>query len=149
MRSTQAGGIPVARRLPLSPAEVTDMDAMMDGTMLAEGAAFTEGLAQIFIVAQFASLLFVLGLLCASHHTYLCGTVRRLCCFRCPLMRREVEVEFLESWLFGVRCSATPTRCSAFEVPTTIECRRPCMDRSYRHQWEFALPVAGRLEAKT
>jgi hypothetical protein len=81
-------------------------------------------LAQIFIVAQFASLLFVLGLLCASHHTYLCGTVRRLRGFRCALMRREVEVEFLERWLLGVRCSATPTRCSVFEVPTTIECQR-------------------------
>jgi hypothetical protein len=111
------------------------MDSM-DGMMLAEGAAFTEGLAQIFIVAQLASLLLVVVLLCASHHTYLCGTVRRLCCFRCPLMRREVEVEFLERWFLGVRCSATPNRCSAFEVPTAIECPRRCMDRSFRHQWD-------------
>jgi hypothetical protein len=148
MRSTQAGGAPVARRLPFSLAEVTDMDAM-DGMMLAEGAAFTEGLVDIFIVAQFASLLLVVTLLCGAHHAYLCGTVRRRRCFRCPLMRREVEVEFLDRWLLGVRCSATPTRCSVFEVPTTIECQRRCMDRSYRHQWEFALPVAGRLEGKT
>ena len=123
------------------------MDAM-DGIVLAEGTAFTEGMVDIFIVAQLASLLLVLALLCGAHHAYLCGTVSGCRSFRCPLMRREVEVEFLESWVLGVRCSATPTRCSAFEVPTAIECRRSCVDRSFRHQWEFALPVAGRLEGK-
>ena len=123
------------------------MDAM-DGMMLAEGAAFTEGVVDIFIVAQLASLLLVVALVCAAHHAYLCGTVRRRRGFRCPLMRREVEVEFLERWLLGVRCSATPTRCSAFEVPTAIECQRPCTDRSFRQAWEFALPVAGRAEGR-
>jgi hypothetical protein len=147
MRSTQAGGAPVARRLPFSLAEVTDMDAM-NGMMLAEGAAFTEGLVDIFIVAQFASLLLVVALLCGAHHAYLRGTVRRRRCFRCPLMRQEVEVEFFERWLLGVRCSATPTRCSAFDVPTTIECRRPCTDRSFRDRWDFALPVAARHNPK-
>ena len=116
---------------------------VMDGPMLAEGAAFTEGLAQIFVVFQIASLLLVAGLLCASHHAYLCGTARRRRGVRCPLMRREVEVEFQERWLLGVRCSSTPTRCSAFEVPTAIECRLRCADESYRHQWEVAPPVAG------
>jgi hypothetical protein len=147
MRSTQADGFPVAHRLRVSLAEVTDMDAM-DGVMLAEGPAFTEGLAQIFIVAQLASLVLMVALLCAAHHTYLCGTVRRRRSFRCPLMRREVEVEFVERWLLGVRCSATPDRCSGFEVPTAIECQRRCVDRSFRQQWEFPLPVAGRLAGK-
>jgi hypothetical protein len=123
------------------------MDAM-DGMMLAEGVAFTEDVAQILIGAQLASLVLVLGLLCASHHTYLYGATRRRRGFRCPLMRREVEVEFLDRWLLGVRCSATPTRCSAFEAPTAIECRRPCTDRSFRQVWEFALPVAGRAEGR-
>ena len=75
--------------------------------------------------------------LSASHHAYLCGTVRRRGCFHCPLMRRAVEVEFLERWLLGARCSARPNRCSAFEVPTAIECQRRCMDRSFRHQWDL------------
>ena len=120
------------------------MDAM-DGMMLVEGAAFTEGLARIFIVAQLASLVLVVALLCASHHAYLCGTVVRRRSFCCPLMRREVEVELVERWLLGVRCSATPGRCSAFEVPTAIECRRQCMDSAFRHHWEFPLFLAGRL----
>ena len=114
------------------------MDAM-DGIVLAEGAVFTEGMADIFIVAQLASLLLVLALLCGAHHAYLCGTVSRRRGFRCPLVRREVEVEFLERWVLGARCSATPTRCSAFEVPTAIECGRRCVDRSFRNQWESPL----------
>ena len=111
----------------------------LDGPMLTEGAAFTEGLAQIFVVAQLVSLLIVLALLCSSHHAYLCGTVRRRRGFRCPLMRREVEVEFLECWLLGFRRSTAVTCCSAFEVPTAIECRRRCVDGSFRRQWESPL----------
>ena len=107
----------------------------LDGILLSDGAAFTEGLADIFIVAQLASMLLVAVLLGAAAHAYIFGTVRRSRCFRCPLMRREVEVEFLERWILGVRCSATPDRCSAFEVPTALECRRRCVDRAFRNQW--------------
>ena len=119
-----------------------------EGMVLTDGAAFTEGLAQILIAAQLLSLLLVAILLGSACHAYLCGTVQRRRCFRCPLMQREVEVEFLEHWFLGVRRSATPTRCSAFEEDTMLECQRRCTDPSFRTQWEFALPVAGRLNGR-
>ena len=117
----------------------------IDGIAINEGVALMEGVADIFIVAQLFSLLLVALLLCSAGHAYLCGTVRRRRCFRCPLMQREVEVEFLERWLLGVRRAAVPTRCSAFEVPTAIECRRRCLDRSFRTQWASPLSVTSRL----
>ena len=119
------------------------MDSL-EGVVLPDGAAFTEGLALIFIVAQLLSLLLVVVLLGSACHAYLCGTVQRRRAFRCPLMQREVEVEFLERWILGVRRSATPVRCSAFEACTTLECQRRCSDRAFRTQWDFALPIAGR-----
>ena len=119
---------------------------VMDGVALGSGAAFTEGLAQILIGAQLLSLLFVVALLCAAHHPYLFGTVRRARAFRCPLARREVEVEFLERWILGVRRATTPLRCSAFEVPTAIECRHACVDRAFRTRWES--PLARPHEAR-
>ncbi len=120
----------------------------MEGIALSDGAAFTEGLALILIVAQLLSLLLVAILLGSACHSYLCGTVLRRRCFRCPLRQREVEVEFLERWLLGVRRSATPIRCSAFEDDTTLECERRCTDRAFRNQWEFALPVAGSTDGR-
>ena len=119
----------------------------LEGVVLSDGAAFTEGLALIFIVAQLLSLLLVVVLLGSACHAYLCGTVQRRRAFRCPLMQREVEVEFLERWILGARCSAAPIRCSAFEACTTLECQRRCSDRAFRTQWDFALPIAGRPAA--
>ena len=119
------------------------MDSL-EGLALSDGAAFTEGLAQIFIVAQLLSLMLVVVLLGSACRAYLCVTVQRRRAFRCPLMQREVEVEFLERWILGARCSATPVRCSAFEACTTLECQRRCSDRAFRTQWDFALPIAGR-----
>jgi hypothetical protein len=118
------------------------MDSL-EGVVISDGAAFTEGLAQIFIVAQLLSILLVAILLGSACHAYLCGTVRRQRAFRCPLMQREVEVEFLERWIVGARRSAAPLRCSAFEVDTALDCGRRCADRSFRTQWTYALPVAG------
>ena len=116
----------------------------LDGIAIDEGVAFMEGVADVFIVAQVVSLVLVALLLGSAGRAYLCGTVRRRRCFRCPLMRREVEVEFLERWFLGVRRAAVPVRCSAFEVPTAIECRRRCLDRAFRTQWASPLSVTGR-----
>ena len=121
------------------------MDSL-EGLVLSDGTAFTEGLASIFIVAQLLSFLLVVVLLGSACHAYLCGTVQRRRAFRCPLMQREVEVEFLERWILGVRRAAAPTRCSAFESSATLECHRRCTDRAFRTQWEYALPVGGRAE---
>jgi hypothetical protein len=114
----------------------------MDEIVIGQGAEFLEGLANIFIVAQIASMVLVTVLLCSAAHAYVCGTVRRRRAFRCPLMRREVEVEFLERWVLGVRRSATPIRCSAFEAATSIACSRRCVDRAFRSRWEDPLRVA-------
>ena len=77
----------------------------LEGLVLSDGAAFTEGLANIFIVAQLLSLLLVVVLLGSACHAYLCGTVQRRRAFRCPLMQREVEVEFSSA---GSSASAAP-----------------------------------------
>ena len=123
------------------------MDSL-EGVVVSDGLAFTEGLAQIFMVAQLLSLLLVAVLLASACHAYLGGTVQRRRGFRCPLMRREVEVEFLERWILGVRRSATPVRCSAFEEDTALECQRRCSNRAFRTQWDFALPVAGHPDVR-
>ena len=57
------------------------MDSL-EGLVLSDGAAFTEGLANIFIVAQLLSLLLVVVLLGSAFHAYLCGTVQRRRAFR-------------------------------------------------------------------
>ena len=116
----------------------------MDGIVLGDAVALTEGYVRIFMTAQFASLLLIVSLLLASHHAYLFGDVRRVRSFRCPLVRREVEVEFLERWVLAVRRSATACRCSAFERPTAVECGRRCVDRAFRTQWEAPLSTGAR-----
>jgi hypothetical protein len=123
------------------------MDAV-EGMVLGDGAAFIEGLAQFFIVTQLVTLLVLTALLCGSERAYLFGATRRRRAFRCPLRRREVEVEFEERRFFGVRHSAAVKRCSAFEVATAIGCRRPCVNSSFRRQWEFPLPVSVRAESQ-
>ena len=111
----------------------------LDGIVIGDGAAFIQGLADIFVVAQLLSFMLVAVLLGSAAHAYLCGRVQRRRGFRCPLMRREVEVEFLECWFLGVRRGAVPARCSAFEVPPAIECGRACTDRAFRTQWTSAV----------
>src|SRR5262245_33173317 len=121
---------------------------MMDGAVVGQGAMFVEGLSELLIGAQILSLIFLICVLGAFHHAHLFGTVSRRRAFRCPLMGREVEVEFLERWRLGARCSATPVRCSAFETAAALDCRRRCVDRAFRESWEFAVPVAGRPEGR-
>jgi hypothetical protein len=61
--------------------------------------------------------------------------------FRCALQERDVEVTFEERGIPGLRWSAAVTSCSAFDPPTAIDCRRQCLDSTFRRQWEPALPV--------
>ena len=121
------------------------MDAM-EGMVLGDGAAFIEGLAQMLVVSQLLALLLLAILLCCSERAYLFGATRRRRAFRCPLMRREVEFE--ERRFLGVQHSAAVKRCSAFEVATAIGCRRPCVNSSFRRQWEYALPISVRMESR-
>ena len=58
--------------------------------------------------------------------------------FWCRLAGRDVEVEFETRGLWrrvrSVRC------CSGFESGLAA-CRRPCLEASYRRQWEPAIPL--------
>ena len=107
-----------------------------------------EAIVQAFVTAQIVAFILLSMLLVFSAPNFLWGTVRRCRGFRCPLVRREVEVEFEERHLLGFRRSAGVRSCSVFEPPTAIECQRRCVDSAFRRQWEPALPVltrAGRL----
>ena len=53
--------------------------------------------------------------------------------FWCPQARREVEVEFMDEGLPGMRRSANVWSCSAFDPPTAVTCRRECADPEFRH----------------
>jgi len=56
--------------------------------------------------------------------------------FWCALSHREVEVEFEEVGLPGFWREVAVKRCSAFDPPTAVSCRRCCLDPTYRHLWE-------------
>ena len=61
--------------------------------------------------------------------------------FWCAWSQREVEVELEKRGLPGIRWMAAVMRCSAFDRPTAIQCRRLCLDSAFRRQWPPALPV--------
>ena len=114
----------------------------------AEGIILVQSLAQFFVITQLVALAFLIAVVLICERTLLWGTTRRLRAFRCPLMKREVEVEFEEGRVLGFRRSVAVKSCAAFELPTAIECRRPCVDSAFRRQWEFALPVHERAESR-
>lgn len=113
-----------------------------EAIVLGSGATLVEGLAGFFVVAQLVTLLVLVVLVLGSERALLFGATRRHRVFRCPLMQREVEVEFEEHRCLGVRCSAAVKSCTGFEEPTAIGCRRACVDSAFRRQWEFSLPVS-------
>jgi len=104
-----------------------------------------EVIVQAVVTAQIVAFILLSMLLLFSAPTFLWGTVRRRRGFRCPLVRREVEVEFEERHVLGFRRSAGVRSCSVFELPTAIECQRRCVDGAFRRQWEPALPVLTRV----
>jgi hypothetical protein len=61
--------------------------------------------------------------------------------FRCALQRRDVEVNFQERGLLWFGRPVEVISCTAFDQPSAIECRRPCLNAAFRRQWEPALPV--------
>jgi hypothetical protein len=68
---------------------------------------------------------------------------RRRSHFWCALMEQEVEVEFEMQRLLGFSTPVGVRRCSAFDPPEAVACRRRCLDHQFRRQWPPALPVAG------
>lgn len=100
--------------------------------------AWSEGLTDVFVVAQFAAFLGIVLLLVMTRSS---GRRRG---FWCALAQREVEVEFSERGLPGFRRAVGVKRCSAFDPPEAIECRRQCLDASFREQWQPAMPPRAR-----
>jgi nucleotide-binding universal stress UspA family protein len=64
--------------------------------------------------------------------------------FWCGLSGRDVEVEFVERGLPGIRWDRTVRSCTAFDPPTAVECHRRCVDAGFRQQWAPALPLHSR-----
>lgn len=52
--------------------------------------------------------------------------------FVCAEAGREVEVEFEECGLTGLRRAVAVQSCSAFDPPSAVQCRRACLDRDAR-----------------
>lgn len=63
--------------------------------------------------------------------------------FWCALYEREVEVEFEERGLPGLREAVAVNSCSVFEPPAAVTCGRRCVDIAFRRQWEAPLPIRG------
>lgn len=53
----------------------------------------------------------------------------------CADLGREVEVEFEERGLPGLRWKTRVRSCSAFDPATDVTCRRRCIDPQYRRRW--------------
>ena len=119
-----------------------------EAIVLGPGAALVEGVAGFFVLAQLATLLVLIVVVLVSERALLFGATRRRRVFRCPLMKREVEVELEERRCCGFLRSAVVKSCAVFEVPTAVECRRACTDSAFRRQWEFALPVLSGRERR-
>ena len=114
-----------------------------------EGTLPVEAYVQLLVIAQLVVLFFVIAVLFISEWALFFGVARWRRGFRCPLMKREVEVEFEGRRVLGVRWPVAVKSCTAFESPEAIECRRACVDRAFRRQWESALPVHGRRMARS
>jgi hypothetical protein len=69
--------------------------------------------------------------------------VRRVRWFWCPLVRREVEVEFEHRGPLGLRRSCV-MRCSVFDPSSDVTCRRRCVNAGFRNRWEWPVRVATR-----
>lgn len=52
--------------------------------------------------------------------------------FWCASAGREVEVTFQENGLPGFRRPVAVRKCSMFDPPTEVTCRRDCLDRAVR-----------------
>lgn len=63
--------------------------------------------------------------------------------FWCERAGSEVEVEFEEHGLVGFRRAVAVLRCSVFDPPTDVSCRRGCLKREVRVRLPMTLPLPG------
>ena len=59
--------------------------------------------------------------------------------FVCAEAGREVEVEFEEWGLAGLRRAVAVRSCSVFDPPSAVQCRRACRNRDVRVQLPLSL----------
>ena len=130
-----------ARCLPLFGRQEVSPLEEAEAIVLGSGTTLVESLAGVFVLAQLVTLVALIVVMVAAERALLFGTMRRRRVFRCPLMKREVEVELEQRRWCGVLRGAEVKSSAVFEVPTAIECRRACPDSAFRRQWEFAVPV--------
>jgi hypothetical protein len=76
-----------------------------------------------------------------DHRCSVFNTTRRRK-FWCALVEREVEVQFEEHGLPGLRWQYAVKSCSAFDPCSDVQCRRRCVDIAFRRQWPPALPLS-------
>jgi hypothetical protein len=98
---------------------------------------WTQAIADAMAWASIAALLLLVPLL-----VLFTQAVRRRQ-FWCVGRHREVEVEFEERGLPGLRRAVAVRSCSAFEPPTAVTCRRGCLDRDRQCLCEPLLPGHG------
>jgi hypothetical protein len=60
--------------------------------------------------------------------------------FWCERAGSEVEVEFEEYGLVGFRRAVAVLRCSLFDPPTAVDCRRGCLTGDVRVRLPMTLP---------
>ena len=61
--------------------------------------------------------------------------------FYCAASGREVEVEFEERGLPGLRRAVAVRACSAFDPPQSVRCQRRCLDEDVRALWQAWTPM--------
>ncbi|HYB42853.1 MAG TPA: hypothetical protein VEL75_13840 [Candidatus Methylomirabilis sp.] len=81
-------------------------------------------------------------LLVAGPFPLFAASSRRRRFFYCVAAGREVEVEFEEGGLPGLRHPIAVCACSAFDPPEAVGCRRLCLDRDVRRLGQPWVPLA-------
>jgi hypothetical protein len=61
----------------------------------------------------------------------------------CSLIGREVEVEFEETGIAGLRQTTGVRSCTAFDPPEAVACQRCCRDETFRRPW-LSMPILGK-----
>lgn len=114
----------------------------MDGSVAWGSEAIQEtvvqGVAELFAYVAFI----VAALLLLSLALLVTQAVRRRR-FYCAPSGLDVEVQFDERGLPGMRRSVGVLSCSAFEPPNAVRCSRRCLDEDVRRLWQSwpALPL--------
>jgi hypothetical protein len=106
------------------------------------GTGVLDRLTALFDMAELTALVVLVVVILAVRATSRHWSTRRRRAFWCALAAHDVEAEFEEWGLPGLRHSVV-TRCSAFEPPEAITCERRCRDVSFRRLSVSTSPMPG------